>query len=74
MAITKNSPLRAIRAKCIDCCGGQLYEVNKCAIDTCPLWAFRRGHRPKAQIPQEDAQNLQNPQKSGGYFDKKEGL
>ena len=34
---------QAIRAKCIDCCGGQPYEVKKCTVTSCPLWNYRMG-------------------------------
>ena len=40
------TPLRAIRANCIDCCGGQLSEVRKCTAVTCPLWPMRMGRNP----------------------------
>jgi hypothetical protein len=40
------SPLKVIRAKCVDCCGGQVGEVRKCVATTCPLWSFRMGHNP----------------------------
>jgi hypothetical protein len=43
-------PLRtlaeAARAKCLDCCGGQLREVRFCLALTCPLWPFRMGTDP----------------------------
>jgi hypothetical protein len=39
-------PIKAIRAKCVDCCGGQASEVRKCVAVTCPLWAFRMGKNP----------------------------
>ena len=42
-----NTPMRAIRLKCLDCVNGQLYEINKCHIEKCPLWRYRTGHRPK---------------------------
>ena len=41
------TPIKAIRAKCIDCCAGQMYEVSKCTIKKCPLWEYRMGRRPK---------------------------
>ena len=41
------TPMKAIRARCIDCCGGQLYEVRLCPAEDCPLWVYRMGHRPK---------------------------
>ena len=36
----------AARAKCLDCCGGQLREVRFCMALTCPLWPFRMGTDP----------------------------
>lgn len=40
------SPIKAIRAKCLDCCGGMESEVRKCVIPACPLWPFRMGRNP----------------------------
>lgn len=40
------SPVKAIRAKCIDCCCGQENEVKLCPMEDCPLWAFRFGKNP----------------------------
>ncbi len=39
-------PLKAVRAKCLDCCCDQRAEVRACSAKTCPLWLFRMGHRP----------------------------
>jgi hypothetical protein len=39
-------PLKAVRAKCVDCCCGQMSEVRACSAKTCPLWVFRMWHRP----------------------------
>ena len=41
------TPLKAIRAKCIDCTNGQNIEIRECRITKCPLWEYRMGHRPK---------------------------
>jgi hypothetical protein len=41
------SPLAAIRAKCIDCAGGQPSEVRLCPVVRCALHPFRFGKRPK---------------------------
>ena len=41
------TPIKAIRAKCIDCCCGDKKEVRLCTIDWCPLWPYRMGKRPK---------------------------
>ena len=40
------TPLKAVRAKCIDCSGGSIHEVKKCAIPECPLYPFRLGKSP----------------------------
>ena len=40
------SPLRAIRAKCIDCSGGSISEVRLCPCKRCPLWPFRNASNP----------------------------
>ena len=37
------SPIRAIRAKCLDCSGGNVAEARKCTVAKCPLWPFRMG-------------------------------
>lgn len=40
------SPLKAIRAKCLDCCCDQRDEVKLCPVTKCPLWEFRLGKNP----------------------------
>jgi len=40
------SPLKAIRAKCVDCSGGSDAEARKCVVAGCPLWPFRTGANP----------------------------
>lgn len=39
----ETSPIKAIRAHCVDCCGGSTSEVRKCTAYRCPLWPFRMG-------------------------------
>jgi hypothetical protein len=46
------SPLAAIRAKCIDCSGGQPSEVRLCPVVRCALHPFRFGKRPKKTGPE----------------------
>jgi hypothetical protein len=36
----------AIRAMCVTCMGGMLYEVAKCTSTGCPLYAYRMGENP----------------------------
>ena len=41
------TPIKAIRAKCVDCSAGSLVEVRECVIKKCPLYPYRMGRRPK---------------------------
>jgi hypothetical protein len=38
--------LKAIRAKCLDCCCGSPSEVRACIITSCALWPYRSGSNP----------------------------
>jgi hypothetical protein len=40
------SPLQALRARCLDCCGYQEKEVARCPSVDCPSWPFRMGTDP----------------------------
>ena len=45
------TPMKAIRAKCLDCCAGSLKAIKFCTCDgirsqACPLWPLRFGRRP----------------------------
>jgi hypothetical protein len=42
----EKNPLKAIRARCLDCCCGQPSEVRKCTAVACPSWPFRLGVNP----------------------------
>lgn len=44
--MTNITPMKAIRAKCIDCSCGEKKEVRLCPIEWCPLWPYRMGKRP----------------------------
>lgn len=44
--MTKRTPLKAIRAKCLDCTNNQNNEIRDCPIVQCPLYDFRMGHNP----------------------------
>lgn len=41
------TPIKAIRAKCLDCCCGQANEVRLCPCEDCPLYPYRLGKNPK---------------------------
>lgn len=40
------TPMEAIREKCLDCCCGSVKAVRLCAVESCPLYAFRSGKNP----------------------------
>lgn len=41
---------KAIRLKCVDCCGGNMAEVRKCPATNCPLWRYRMGHEENDEL------------------------
>ena len=42
----KLTPIKAIRAKCLDCCCDQANEVKNCPCDDCTLYQYRLGRNP----------------------------
>lgn len=38
---TPHELLSAIRAKCLDCTCGSRKEVERCKLESCPLWTYR---------------------------------
>lgn len=40
------SLIKAIRLRCLDCCGGSSQEVRYCTARKCPSWPFRTGKNP----------------------------
>ena len=52
------SPLRAIRAKCLDCSCYQASEVRLCEAIKCPLWPFRAGKHPWWGEGEKNSQTL----------------
>lgn len=45
-AVSAPSPLKAIRAKCLDCVCYQPSLVKECEIETCALFPYRMGRNP----------------------------
>ena len=63
MAKRSPSPMRAIRAKCLDCCCGSIKYVRWCPCDgvhgsACPLWPLRFGVRPATAAARHGADAL----------------
>lgn len=47
------TPIKAIRAKCLDCMGESPKEVKRCNIPDCSLFPYRLGKRPKQEKKDE---------------------
>lgn len=63
--MTPLTPLRAIRAKCMDCVCGQSLEVKLCPCDGtqstyCPLYPYRLGRGPKREMTEAQRQASAN--------------
>jgi len=56
---------KAIRAHCIDCCGGQVGEVRKCVAVRCHLWPMRMGLYPAALRAAANARGPGSPEENG---------
>ena len=52
------TPLKSIRANCLDCCNGQPKEVRECQIIDCPLWLYRLGTNPNRKGIKKGFENL----------------
>ncbi len=53
--LKKNTPMRAIRAHCLDCTCGSYQEVQLCTAPECPLYPFRFGKRPATMAKRQAA-------------------
>jgi hypothetical protein len=41
-----DTPIKAIRKKCLDCTCGQVLEIRECPVINCALYPYRMGRRP----------------------------
>ena len=55
------TPVRAIRAKCLDCTGNQPKEVRLCPSYYCSLWPYRAGHRPTQKTYTDKPPRYEHP-------------
>lgn len=53
------TPVKAIRAYCIECMGGDKAEVRRCNL-ICPLWPYRLGKNPNRKGQGGKAVNTEN--------------
>lgn len=54
------TPIKSIRAKCIECSAGSFIEVKMCPVIKCPLHPYRLGHRPKGNKSIVDDEQNEN--------------
>lgn len=60
-----STPMKAIRAKCLDCCGSAA-EVRRCSVPDCALYPYRMGHRPKGYTDTAESAEAEKPACSPG--------
>src|SRR5262245_41596026 len=44
------SPLAAMPQHCLQSCNGSAQERRLCPAKSCPLWGYRHGHNPTAEM------------------------
>ena len=57
-----NTPIKAIRKHCLDCCCGSHKEVRECTVIKCAIYPYRLGFRP----------NVDTIRRLEDYFGKKD--
>lgn len=60
------SPIKAIRAYCLECVGHQKNEVKRCTITVCPLFPFRMGRNPYHARSRENLHAEGNEEEKSG--------
>ena len=67
-----DTPVKAIRKKCLDCTCGQPKEIRICPIIDCPLYPYRMGRRPsQATIDTINESYMENTEPAQGFIPKK---
>ena len=41
-----DTPIKAMRKKCLDCTCGQFIEIRECPVINCAIYPYRMGSRP----------------------------
>ncbi|WP_225767257.1 hypothetical protein [Inquilinus sp. Marseille-Q2685] len=60
------SPMKAIRAHCLGCSGGDASEARKCTATGCALWPFRMGRNPFYGMKTAQSEGLELDGEDGG--------
>ena len=68
MAKLYDTPVKAMRKKCLDCTCYQLKEIRLCPVVNCPLYPYRMGTRPsQATIDTLIEFYSENPEPTKGF-------
>ena len=63
-----DTPIKAMRKKCIDCTAGSHKEIRLCTIVECAIYPYRFGRRPnKAVVDTLKRFHAENVEPSGGF-------
>lgn len=65
------TPMEAIRAKCLDCCYDNAYEVRMCSCKKCPLYDFRFGKNPNIKLSEAERKRRSEQAKKSALFAEK---
>lgn len=65
--VSKNVLWKAIRAQCVECMGGQMYDVSGCSAKKCSLYPFRMGCSAKAEATEDMRPKQTGKQNSYGW-------
>jgi len=63
-----DTPIKAMRKKCIDCTAGSHKEIRLCTIVECAIYPYRFGRRPnKATLDTIKGFREENVEPTGGF-------
>jgi hypothetical protein len=71
------TPIKAIRAKCLDCCCNNPNEVSLCPCTDCSLYPYRFGKNPniqKRELTEEQKQEARERMKRNFAKRSEEGV
>lgn len=68
------TPIKAIRARCLDCCGYSAAEVKLCTAVNCPLYPYRMGHRPKKGNLSDETSQVEKGEDSPSFLGEERGF
>lgn len=62
------TPIKAIRAKCLDCSGNYYKSVRECPVTKCPLFPYRMGKRPQGNNSPCEEVSTENDEIAPTFF------